>query len=128
MGSHTVVVPPEFLDLVPGIVESHKPVLVEALVTKLTVEALDNAILDRLSRPDEIQPNPMAIGPRIECSAGKLGSVVHHQADGLATLLDGPFQDPCDPLTGQRGIDFDRQALPDEVIDHIERSEAPTCG
>jgi hypothetical protein len=48
-----VVLPPD-LDLMLGFVECYKPVLVEALVAKLAVEALDEAILDRFDRPDEI--------------------------------------------------------------------------
>lgn len=46
-----------------GIGEIGKPVLVQALVPKLAVEALHEAVLDRLARPDEIQPNAAAVRP-----------------------------------------------------------------
>lgn len=41
-----------------------KPVLVQALISKLAVEAFNKCVLDRLPRLDEVQPHPVLTGPR----------------------------------------------------------------
>ncbi len=46
--------------------QAGEPVLVEALVAKLAVEALDEAVLDRLARPDEDQRHAAVVGPLVE--------------------------------------------------------------
>ena len=43
-----------------------EPVLIEALIAELAVEALDVRVLRRLARFDQPQLDPMPIGPGIE--------------------------------------------------------------
>jgi hypothetical protein len=50
-----VVIPPPVFDDVPGMLQVHKPVLVQTLVPELPDEALGIGILNWLSRPDEVQ-------------------------------------------------------------------------
>ena len=76
MRPYLVVILPPDLDLMLGFVQCHKPVLVEALVAKLAVEALDEAILDRFARPDEIQPDTAPVRPGVQSSSGKFRPVV----------------------------------------------------
>jgi hypothetical protein len=60
----------------------HKPVFVQAFVAKLSVEALDIRVLDRLTRPNEAERDAVRVRPRIERAAGKLRPVV----DGRSSL------------------------------------------
>ena len=71
MGPHAVVVEPPGFDCLAGLREAHQPVLIEALVSKLAIEALDEAVLYRLAWTDESELDAVAIGPLIECPAGE---------------------------------------------------------
>ncbi len=49
-----------------GFLYGQKPVLVQAFIAKLAVEAFNTRVLDRLSLLDEVQPHPVLIGLRIQ--------------------------------------------------------------
>jgi hypothetical protein len=51
-------------------------VIVQALVMKLAVEALDVDVLSGLTRGDQLQIHPLPIGPAIQCPARELRSLV----------------------------------------------------
>jgi len=70
-----VVQAPGFDDLA-RLSQAEKPVLVETLVAEPAVEALDVGILVWLAELDEVQPDALRVGPRIERSAGELGPIV----------------------------------------------------
>ena len=55
MGPHAVVVDPPGFDESASLGETHQPLLIQALVAKLPVEALDEAVLDRLAG-EQLQP------------------------------------------------------------------------
>ena len=57
-----VVDPPVFNDS-PCIRDVGEPVFIETLVTKLAVETLDEGILNRLSRSNEVQRDAILLGP-----------------------------------------------------------------
>lgn len=71
-----VVVDSVCLDPGPGVLESQELVLVEALVPELPVEALDVCVLHRLARPDEVELDPVLVGPAVDDAARELGPVV----------------------------------------------------
>ncbi len=56
--------------------ERQKPVLVEALIPKLAVEALDKRILHRLPWLNEVQLHAMLRRPGIQRRPGKFGPVI----------------------------------------------------
>ena len=60
-----IVILSPFLNNGPGVRESHKPVFVEALVAKLTIEAFDVRILRRLARLDQFQLYPVGVRPLV---------------------------------------------------------------
>lgn len=67
MGSLLVVLPAPLLDDLTRVLDTEKLVLVEALVEKLAVEALDEGIVFRLARAIEVQ---LEFGPElVECFA-----------------------------------------------------------
>src|SRR5690606_30092462 len=120
--------PPRF-DAAPRVGQAKKPVQIEALVAKLSVEALDEAVLDRLTRSDEGQGHASLVGPLLERPAGALRAVVEDDAAGVATALssDG-VQDSPDSMTGERGVDLDRQAFARGVVDDVERTKDAAAG
>lgn len=87
-----------------GFLQGQKPVLSQALTPKLAVETLNKCILDRLPRLDEMQRDPMLIGPRVQGVPCELRSIVQHQ-----NLLHGPsgkdsIENSADPLPANRAI------------------------
>lgn len=123
MWTHGVVVNAPGFDQRAGLGDAGKPMLVEALVPKLAVEALDEGVVGGLPRPDEAQLDATGVGPRVECAAAEFGPIVHHenlrQADGLGE----PIEHADDAQTGQRPIDFDRDTFLREVVDDVQRAK-----
>jgi len=58
-----VVIDPPRLDLAPRFVDRQELVDVQALVAQLAVERLDEPVLRRPSRSDEVKRDAAAIGP-----------------------------------------------------------------
>lgn len=67
----------------------YKPVLVEALIVQLSVEALIGAILHGFARCDELKRDAVLIGPRVESSPSKLGSIADQNASRVTGLPCG---------------------------------------
>src|SRR5262249_33930952 len=74
-----VVLPPGF-DSLLRVRHTDEPMLVEAFVPKLAVEALGVGVLRRLSRPHECQAHMVAIGPCVQHLSRKLWAVVDDDA------------------------------------------------
>jgi hypothetical protein len=77
------------LDNGPGLGHRGEPVLVEALVPQLAVEALDEGVLHRLARLDEVQPHPSLVGPGIQRLPGKLWAVVDDDRELELSIIIG---------------------------------------
>lgn len=69
MRSDGVVVEAPGFDDSLGIDHADKPVLVQALIAKLAVEAFDVRVLDRFAWSNEAERDATAICPRVERSA-----------------------------------------------------------
>lgn len=54
-GLALIVFPTPDFDLSPGIIQACKPVLIQAVIPKLPVEAFYKCVLDRLARRDEME-------------------------------------------------------------------------
>ena len=76
MRADLVVVASPVGDHVSGLCERREPVLVEALITELAVEALDVAVLRRTARLDQDVFDAMPLRPGDERAAGELGAIV----------------------------------------------------
>ena len=112
-----VVVPPR-LHNVTGCGQAREPVLVETLVPKAPVEALDVGVLHRLARINEVQTHPVLVGPGIHRPPRELWPIVDHDQIRQAPFSAQPVQDPRNPETRERGIDLGGQALPGVVVNH----------
>jgi hypothetical protein len=70
VGPDCIVVHTPGLDDLARVSQAEEPVLVQALVAESAVDTLDIGILIRLARLDEVQPDGVGVGPRIERPAG----------------------------------------------------------
>jgi hypothetical protein len=66
MWSDLVVVPPPIFDDPMGVRQADEPVRVQTLVPKPADEAFGKRVLNRFTRPDEIQLHSFSIRPLIE--------------------------------------------------------------
>jgi hypothetical protein len=71
-----IVVDPPSLDLLFCVFHRDKPMLLQALLPKPSVETLDVRILNGLSRPDEVQLHPVPVCPFVHGPTGELRPVV----------------------------------------------------
>ena len=78
----------------PGVGEPQEPVLIQALVPQLPVEAFDVAVLRRLARLDEVQLDAVLVGPLIQRPADELGAIVESMR---ACLVPAPADPPPAP-------------------------------
>lgn len=74
-----VVFPPLRFNHELRFLQREKPVLVQALVPELAVEAFDNRILDRFARLNKVQVLAVPGCPRIQDRASEFGTVVWDQ-------------------------------------------------
>jgi len=89
---------------------------VQTLVARAAVEALDVGVLVRLARFDEMQVDPVGVGPRVERPADELRTVVGDQHRRLSARVDQALQHLGDTPPADRGIDINRQAGADERL------------
>lgn len=81
-----VVVGPPLVDFMSSIGQAQKPVLIEAAIAELAVEALDEGILCRLARLDEGQRDLPLTRPEEHRLAGQFGAVIADNRPGQRTL------------------------------------------
>src|ERR1017187_9898763 len=77
------------------LVQVLEPVLVEAFVAKLAVEAFDVAVLHGPARLDQQVPDVVGLRPANEDPTGELRPVVGTHGHGIATKDGGLVQQPC---------------------------------
>jgi hypothetical protein len=75
-----VVVAAPSLDLLCSILQTQKPVLIQAFLSKPAVERFDEGIVRGLARPGEVQDDAMGIGSQVNFFGDKLRAVVHPEA------------------------------------------------
>src|SRR5215831_18475109 len=111
-----VLLPPR--QLLPHILEREEYLDVQALVPEPSVEALDETILHGFPRSNNIQLDPMTIGPGIHDATGEFAPVVHGDRTWGATLEHQGFQGcghllPCERLIGDQTQAFPRELVHD---------------
>src|ERR1017187_6094949 len=85
--AHPVVIDSPVFDGFPRIVQSEKPVLVEAFLAELAMEAFDVTVLHRPSWCDEVQCDLVLIGPLVQSLRGELGAVINDNPYWHAAML-----------------------------------------
>lgn len=88
MRSFVVVVFAPSLDDRLSLGQREELIVVEAFLTQPPVEALNERILVRLARPDEVELHAVAVGPGVHLVAGELGAIVATDSGHLALKLE----------------------------------------
>ena len=86
MRSGDVVVLLSARQLLADIVEREEHFHVQTLIPEPSIEALDEAVLDRLAWPNNIQLYPVAVSPGVHDATGKLTPIAHGEGPGCAPL------------------------------------------
>ena len=123
MGSGQIVVLPPFFHHGPCLLRVTEPVLVQAFIPKLAIEALDVGVLRGFTWVDEVQLNPSLLSPAEHRLAGELRSVIHHYNLGQTGDFRQAVQDSRHSLAGYGGVYCYGRTLPAEVIYHGQGSE-----
>ena len=74
---HVIVILPPVLDRRARVFDACEPVQVQAVGSELAVEALDEGVLGRLARLDEVQLHAGSPGPEEHGLRGEFGTIVH---------------------------------------------------
>jgi hypothetical protein len=82
MGAFLMVFPPPGVYFFSGVFQGQEPVLVQAFLTKTSIESLNESIVGGLPRPTEIQLYSVQIGPLVQPLGGELWPIVQTEADG----------------------------------------------
>lgn len=100
MRSTLVVVQPPASDQELGADQTSEPVDIEVLTANATVEALDEGVLDRLTRADELQMDVVVVHPLIQKLAAQFRPIVEHGGWSVVRLkltidLEGASHQPA---------------------------------
>src|SRR4029077_16220320 len=106
MRAHRVVIHPPGFNHLPCVLQIHEPVLVQAFIAELPVEALDERILCGLATLDEMQRHLVLIRPLIHDATGKLGSVVYLNRGWGSTSFSQPWAGEHPGMSGTLEMDF----------------------
>src|SRR5690606_20208005 len=126
--SDLVVVPSPLADHLASLRQRGEPVLVEALVAELAVEALDVAVLHRAARLDQQVFDAVALRPGDKDPAGELRTVVGANRPGIAPETGGLVQHAHDIGAADAVIDGDVDGLVREVVGHGQALETAAAG
>ena len=122
-----VVVAPVVNDA-PDVGEAPEPVLVQAAVPELAVEALHEGVLGGLAGLDEVQRRARPLAPKAHRLAGQLGAVVADDGLGMRRGLAQPGREERQPGPGDRGGHQLADAQPGEVVDDVQDAQALAAG
>jgi hypothetical protein len=98
----------------------------QALVSKPTIEGLDETILHRLSWPDEIQLELSLVSPGVEVFRSEFGSVVESDHSRLSTLEDQSVKYGRYLSQWKRLLRCYRERFPCKQIHHGQHSKPTT--
>lgn len=121
--ANLVVVAPPVGDDLPGLGQRGEPVLIEALVPELAVEAVDVAVLHGFARLDQQVLDAMSLCPGNKGPAGELGAVVGPHGPWVAAKAGGLVEHPDHVGPANAVVDRDIHALVGEVIGHGQALE-----
>ncbi len=125
---YLVVVDPPARNLNTRLRQAPEPVLVQAFVAKLAVEALDVGILRGLAWLVEDVAHALGLGPGHEGSARELWPLVGSHGLRVAPEPRNLVEHAHDVLAADAVIHSDVHALVAEVIGHGQALDAPTAG
>jgi hypothetical protein len=111
-----------------SLVQRLEPLLVQALVPELSVEALDVAVLHGPAWLDQNVANTVAVRPGHEGPTGELRTVVGANGQRVATKDGRAIKQPGDVLTRDAPVHGNVHALVAEVVGHRQKFDASSIG
>src|SRR3954469_4192126 len=102
MWPNCIVVDSPLFDQRTGIRQADEPVLVQAFISELAIEALDMPILGRLARRGKVEHDLLLSSPGIENVTSELRPIVDSNTLGCACSFNHAVQDAGDPSCWQR--------------------------
>ena len=120
-----VVVLTPVRDARSGLLQCLEPLLVQALVPELAVEALDVAVLHRPARLDQDVSDTVGAGPGHEGAAGERGTVVATNCQRVAPEDSCLIKQPRHEVPRDAPVHRNAYALVAEVIGHGQAFDAP---
>lgn len=128
MRSNLVVVLPPDSDGVPGLWQRLEPMLIQAFIPELAVEALDVAVLHRAARLNQNVTNAMGLRPGHESAAGEFRSVVGSHCVRMSAKYSRLIQQPGHILAADAVVGRDVHALVAKIVGHGQALDAPAIG
>ena len=113
-----IVMPPPRLDLALRVRQRQEPVCVEAFVAQSAVEGLHECVVGRLAGPAEVDGDAVLVSPAVERLSDELWSIIDPDRLGRAAHERQPRHHRNDLLASNALVDFDRQRLAGEGVDH----------
>jgi hypothetical protein len=107
---------PPFIYLLSGILQGQKPALVQALMPETSVKSLDQSIVCRLARTDEIKLHSVQICPLIQYLRSEFRAVVYPDRFGQSLFLNYLHQHCHDAMSTESPGYLYRQTLSGIVI------------
>ena len=120
-----IVVDPPLLDHHACFGQRVEDLAVQQLVPELRIEALAVAVLPGATRFDERRLRAHGVDPVPNGLCDELRPVVRPNMAGHASQDEQVGQDVDHGGRIQLPVDPDRQALPGELVDHVEHTELP---
>ena len=118
MWSDLVVVLPPARNARPGLVQRFKPLLIQAFIPELSVEALDVAVLHWLARFNQDVAYPVLVCPGQERTAGELRAIICTHRCRIAPKPCHLVQHTGDVLARDAVVHRNLQGLFAEVVHH----------
>ena len=128
VGPYLVVVDAPLADDHPGLRERLEPVLVQALVAELAVEALDVAVLHGPPGLDQDMADTVLVRPGHEGSAGEFRAVVGANGQRVAPKARRLIQHARDVLARDTEVHADLNALMAEIVGYRQAFDATPAG
>jgi hypothetical protein len=126
--SDLVVVLTPVGNLLASLGQCLEPLLVQALIAELAIEALDIAVLHGSARLDQDVAHTVRMCPGQKLATGELGAVVGANGQRVAPKHRHPVQNACHILARDALVHGDLQALMAEVIGYGQAFDAPAIG
>ena len=127
MWSFCIVIGPPSLGNFLGFLDVHKPVVVQALVSELSVEGFNERVLDGLAGIDEMQVDSVLLSPLLCVLAPEFRSVVNDNFAGLSEGPDQSVKGSGDARSRKAEVSLNAQAFAGEIVHYVKRAK-PTAG
>ena len=111
-----------------GLLQGFKPVLIQALITKRAVKALDVVVLRWAARLDQDVLDTVLLCPCHECPASELRPVVSSDRLGVAPKRRRPIKQTGNVMPTNAKAGGDVHARVREIVCHRQAFDAPGDG